>query len=184
MRADREHVTFQRPVMVELVPYGTPIEIGAGMTGHITQALGGNFTLVVDGQMVRLKGSDADAIGKDAADAQQHPEPEDDDGADLHTRIYRALATCYDPEIPVNIVELGLIYACEIEPLDDGRSLVRIQMTLTAPGCGMGDVLVQDVKEKVELIPTIASTDVELVFDPPWSQDMMSEAARLQTGMM
>ncbi|MBS0403275.1 MAG: putative Fe-S cluster assembly protein SufT [Rubrivivax sp.] len=183
MRADREHVTFQRPVMVELVPYGTPIEIGAGMTGHITQALGGNFTLVVDGQMVRLKGSDADAIGKDAADAQQHPEPEEDDGADLHTRIYRALATCYDPEIPVNIVELGLIYACEIEPLDDGRSLVRIQMTLTAPGCGMGEVLANEVADKVLVLRGVGEVKVDLVFDPPWDRYRMSEAAQLALGL-
>ena len=184
MRADREHVTFQRPVMVEMVPYGTPIEIGAGMTGHITQALGGNFTLVVDGQMVRLKGSDADAIGKDAADAQQHPEPEDDDGADLHTRIYRALATCYDPEIPVNIVELGLVYSAEVRPDDEGGRVVEVRMTLTAPGCGMGEVLVDDVRSKLEMIPTVAEADVELVFDPPWGRSMMSELAKLETGML
>jgi len=183
VRADREHVTFQRPVMVELVPYGTPIEIGAGMTGHITQALGGNFTLVVDGQMVRLKGSDADAIGKDAADAQQHPEPEDDDGADLHTRIYRALATCYDPEIPVNIVDLGLIYGHDVMKLDDGSHRVHIRsMTLTAPGCGMGQVLKDDRDAIRDRFPSLSTVDVELTFDPPWTPDRMSDAARAKFG--
>ncbi len=92
--------------------------------------------------------------------------------------------TCYDPEIPVNIVDLGLVYSCEVSRRDDGSRAAAVRLTLTAPGCGMGEVLVQDVKDKLEQIPTIAATDVELVFDPPWSREMMSEAARLQTGMM
>jgi probable FeS assembly SUF system protein SufT len=94
------------------------------------------------------------------------------------------MRSCYDPEIPINIVELGLVYECEVRPREDGERIVAVKMTLTAPGCGMGDVLVQDVKEKIEIIPTVALADVELVFDPPWNQSMMSEAARLQTGMM
>ena len=94
------------------------------------------------------------------------------------------MRTCYDPEIPINVVDLGLIYQCEMKNANDGERQVDIKMTLTAPGCGMGEILVHDVKSKVEIIPTISSVDVELVFDPPWSQEMMSEAARLQTGMM
>jgi probable FeS assembly SUF system protein SufT len=94
------------------------------------------------------------------------------------------MRTCYDPEIPINIVDLGLVYECVIDRNPDGTRTVRVQMTLTAPGCGMGEILVQDVKEKVELIPTVKEAQVELVFDPPWNQSMMSEAARLQTGMM
>ena len=94
------------------------------------------------------------------------------------------MRTCFDPEIPVNIVDLGLIYSCEIERDADGTRMADIKMTLTAPGCGMGDILVQDVRETVEMVPTIRSAQVELVFDPPWNQRMMSEAARLQTGMM
>ena len=93
------------------------------------------------------------------------------------------MRTCFDPEIPINIVELGLIYHCAVTPNPDGSRHVEIRMTLTAPGCGMGDVLVRDVREKVELIPTVREADVQLVFDPPWNQAMMSEAARLQTGM-
>jgi probable FeS assembly SUF system protein SufT len=94
------------------------------------------------------------------------------------------MRSCYDPEIPINIVELGLIYDCEVRANDDGTRHVDVRMTLTAPGCGMGEVLVQDVKQKIELIPTVREAQVELVFDPPWNQTMMSEAARLQTGMM
>ena len=93
------------------------------------------------------------------------------------------MRTCYDPEIPINIVDLGLVYSCDIKS-EDGARIVEVTMTLTAPGCGMGDVLVQDVRDKVEIIPTVTRADVELVFDPPWNQSMMSEAARLQTGMM
>jgi probable FeS assembly SUF system protein SufT len=94
------------------------------------------------------------------------------------------LKTCYDPEIPVNIVDLGLIYRCDIKRLADGQRAVSVDMTLTAPGCGMGEILVQDVKEKIEIIPTVHEARVELVFDPPWNQSMMSEAAQLQTGMI
>jgi probable FeS assembly SUF system protein SufT len=94
------------------------------------------------------------------------------------------MRSCYDPEIPINIVELGLVYTCEINHTPAGDRVADIKMTLTAPGCGMGEVLVQDVKDKVEMVPTVTRADVELVFDPPWNQSMMSEAARLQTGMM
>ena len=93
------------------------------------------------------------------------------------------MRTCYDPEIPINIVDLGLVYECELLANEDGTRNVNIKMTLTAPGCGMGEVLVADVKDKVERVPTVRAADVELVFDPPWNQSMMSEAARLQTGM-
>ena len=96
---------------------------------------------------------------------------------------WEQMRTCYDPEIPINIVDLGLVYECEVSANDDGTRAVEVKMTLTAPGCGMGDVLVEDVRDKIELIPTVSEVEVELVFDPPWNQSMMSEAARLQTGM-
>ena len=180
MRAPRETVIIRRPVMVELVPYGNPIELDQGMMGQITQSLGGNFTLVVDGQMVRLKGSDADAIGKEPPAAQ---EDDGDDGTDLETRIWRTLATCYDPEIPVDIVELGLVYSCELTPMDDGRSQVDIQMTLTAPGCGMGEALANEVADKVLALKGVGEVKVDMVFDPPWDRSRMSEAAQLALGM-
>jgi probable FeS assembly SUF system protein SufT len=98
--------------------------------------------------------------------------------------VYKELRQVYDPEIPVNIVDLGLIYDCALERTDDGRRKVRVQMTLTAPGCGMGDILVDDVRSKIEQIPTIAEADVELTFDPPWNHAMMSDVAKLETGML
>jgi probable FeS assembly SUF system protein SufT len=103
---------------------------------------------------------------------------------ELEEKIVAAMRTCYDPEIPVNIVDLGLVYDCAVTPEPDGTRRLSVSMTLTAPGCGMGEVLVRDVREKLELIPTVSKADVQLVFDPPWSQAMMSEAAKLQTGMM
>ena len=99
-------------------------------------------------------------------------------------QIWAALRTCYDPEIPINIVDLGLVYGCNTIRIDDNRFHVEIDMTLTAPGCGMGDVLVQDAREKIAIIPTVSDVSVELVFDPPWNVGMMTDEARLQTGMM
>ena len=103
---------------------------------------------------------------------------------DIKNIIWEQLKTCYDPEIPVNIVDLGLVYECDVSKNEDATRTVDIKMTLTAPGCGMGEVLVQDVRDKVQIIPTVTQANVELVFDPPWNQTMMSDEARLQTGMM
>jgi probable FeS assembly SUF system protein SufT len=157
------------------------VKLREGQQGFITQALGGSFTVYVDGNLFRIAGKDADALGKEPAQAPElPPDASDDDVRDL---AWKQMKTCYDPEIPVNIVDLGLIYTCEIDSGPGGR-IVSVQMTLTAPGCGMGDVLVQDVEDKVGIIPTVSRVNVELVFDPPWNPSMMSEAARLQTGMM
>ncbi|MBS0312929.1 MAG: putative Fe-S cluster assembly protein SufT [Proteobacteria bacterium] len=180
MRGTRENVIIRRPVQVELVPSGTPVELELGMIGQITQALGGNYTLVIDGQMVRLKGSDADAIGKEPPPVEAAAS---DDDADLKTRVWRTLATCYDPEIPVDIVELGLIYALHIETLADGRHDIDVQMTLTAPGCGMGDVIANEVADKLRALDGVADVRVDVVFDPPWDRSRMSEAARLTLGL-
>ena len=177
----REPIIIRRRVTVERIPDGLTFELEPGAMGQITQALGTNFTLHVEGQLVRLKGSDADAIGK--------PEPQsavlDEDGAplDLKTRIWRTLATCYDPEIPVDIVELGLVYSCEMSELPDGRTRVAIEMTLTAPGCGMGETLAQEVADKVLAIDEVGEVNVDMVFDPPWDRSRMSEAAQLALGM-
>lgn len=110
--------------------------------------------------------------------------PDDASDQDVEKLVWKQLRTCFDPEIPINVVELGLIYECDVVPLPDRQRRVDVKMTLTAPGCGMGDVLVEDVRSKLELIPTVAEADVELVFDPPWNQNMMSESARLETGML
>ena len=153
----------------------------AGQVGYITQALGGSFTVYVDGSLFRISGADADALGKDPPPALELPEGASDE--DVEKLVWQQLRTCFDPEIPINIVELGLVYSCEVDRLDDGRRKVKVDMTLTAPGCGMGEILVDDVRTKLEMIPTVAEADVELVFDPPWNHSMMSEAARLETGM-
>lgn len=176
-----EPVTLSRDVDAIAVPSGLRGKLPEGTTGAITQSLGGSFTLFVQGNLYRIAGSDADALGREAL--QQPSVSEDASDEEVEKIVWEQLRTCFDPEIPVNIVELGLVYKCEVEHLEDGSRKVRIDMTLTAPGCGMGTVIQDDVKSKVELIPTVEVADVQLVFDPPWNQDMMSDAAKLETGM-
>lgn len=179
---DHEPITIQRDVEAVMVPAGVAVTLRAGKTGFITQALGGSFTVYIEGNLFRVAGKNADALGKEPDTPLELPPNATDE--DVKKLVWAQMKTCYDPEIPVDIVELGLIYSCELEPTGDGKRVARITMTLTAPGCGMGEILVQDVKEKVEMVPTIERAEVELTFDPPWSREMMSEAARLQTGMM
>ena len=136
----------------------------------------------MDGWLYRIAGADADALGKKPAQPPKLPENAGD--SDVEALVWEQMKTCYDPEIPVNIVDLGLVYFCEVRRRDDGRRDVAVEMTLTAPGCGMGEILVEDVREKIALIPTINDVAVELVFDPPWNQSMMSEAAQLEAGLM
>lgn len=180
--ADNEPFTLQRDTKAVIVPAGVEVNLRAGQSGYITQALGGNFTLYIEGNLFRLAGENADAIGKEVVNPPELPPNATEE--DVRQLAWQQMRSCYDPEIPINIVELGLVYSCNVTPTIEGQRTIDIKMTLTAPGCGMGDVLVQDVKEKVQLIPTVGKVDVELVFDPPWDQSMMSEAARLQTGMM
>jgi probable FeS assembly SUF system protein SufT len=179
---DNEPVTLARDVEAIIVPAGLNVKLRAGQQGFITQALGGSFTVYVEGNLFRVAGKDADALGKDAVEVPELPPNATDD--DVRDLVWQQMKTCYDPEIPINIVDLGLVYSCDVHQEDDGDRVIDVKMTLTAPGCGMGEVLVQDVRDKVEIIPTVKRADVELVFDPPWNQSMMSEAARLQTGMM
>lgn len=181
MSATYEPVTLTRDVIGILIPQGTKVELPEGAEGAITQALGGSFTVQVQGHLFRIEGKDADAIGKDIVKGPEVAADASDE--EIEKAVWDQLRTCYDPEIPVDIVELGLIYSCKLEPIAEGQRRARIEMTLTAPGCGMGEILVADVKSKVQAVPTIAEAEVELVFDPPWNQSMMSEAARLATGM-
>ena len=164
------------------MPAGISVKLRAGQAGFVTQALGGSFTVYVEGNLFRIAGKDADAIGQELADTARTAAGRERRGC-ARSLAWQQMKSCYDPEIPINIVDLGLVYECEVDAGDDGPRR-HVKMTLTAPGCGMGEVLVQDVREKVEMIPTVERADVELVFDPPWNQSMMSEAARLQTGMM
>lgn len=176
-----EPVKFERDCPVVMVPQGEQVTLPAGSVGYITQALGGSFTVFVEGNLFRIAGNDADAIGKEPPEPLELPEGATDD--DVEVMAWSQMRTCFDPEIPFNIVDLGLVYSCDIEHADDGKRKIGVKMTLTAPGCGMGDILVQDVRDKLERIPTVIEADVDLVFDPPWNQGMMSEAARLETGM-
>lgn len=178
-----EPVRFERDCPAVLVPQGDEVELPAGSVGYITQGLGGSYTVFVDGNLFRIAGQDADAIGKEPTPPLELAEGADDDA--VEKLVWSQLRTCFDPEIPINVVDLGLIYEAKVLPHPEqaGQRLVEVRMTLTAPGCGMGEVLVSDVSDKLKLIPTVVDTDVELVFEPPWTQHMMSEAARLEVGM-
>lgn len=173
---------FERDCPVVMIPSGDEVVMPAGTVGYITQALGGSFTVFVDGNLFRVAGVDADAIGKEPVQPPSLPDGATED--DVEKLVWEQMRTCYDPEIPVNIVDLGLVYACEVSSGAGGLRDVAVQMTLTAPGCGMGDILVEDVRAKIALIPTIGEVDVELTFEPPWNYQMMTEAARLETGML
>jgi probable FeS assembly SUF system protein SufT len=175
----REEVTFSRNAEAIMIPSGEKVLVPKGAQATITQSLGGTFTLITDrGLMVRVSGQEVEAIGKTPSEtADVNPEELAPDK--LEEMVWETLKTCYDPEIPVNIVDLGLVYLCQ---LADGD--VKIKMTLTAPGCGMGPVLASDVKSKLEQLPGVKNAEIEVVFDPVWDRSMMSEAARLQLGMM
>jgi probable FeS assembly SUF system protein SufT len=182
MRAyENEPVVIMREVDAVMVPSGQAIRLKMGLAGYITQALGGSFTLYIEGNLYRLSGEQADAIGKEIVRPPQLPPNATEE--DVRELAWQQMRGCYDPEIPINIVDLGLVYDCRVQMGEDQTRRIDVVMTLTAPGCGMGDVLVQDVREKLAAIPTVSQVNVELTFEPPWSQSMMSEAARLQTGM-
>lgn len=176
-----EPVRFERDCEAVLVPQGEVVTLPAGSVGYITQALGGSWTVFVEGNLMRIAGKDADAIGKEPPPPIELPEGASDD--EVEKLVWTQLRTCFDPEIPINIVDLGLVYEVAVRRREAGDRLVEVRMTLTAPACGMGEILVDDVRGKLELIPTVAEADVELVFDPPWNRNMMSEVARLETGM-
>ncbi len=182
MRAhENEPFVVNRELPAVIVPAGVEVKLKPGQAGYITQALGGNFTVYIEGNLFRIAGEDADAIGKEAVKAPELPPNATEE--DVKQLAWDQMRSCFDPEIPINIVDLGLVYDCVVTPNTDGTRNIDITMTLTAPGCGMGEVLVEDVRDKVQRIPTVQQARVELTFDPPWNQSMMSEAARLQTGM-
>ncbi len=177
-----EPVRFERDCAAVLVPQGEVVNLPAGSVGYITQSLGGSYTIFVEGNLFRIAGSDADAIGKDPPEPLELAAGASDEA--VEQLVWKQLRTCFDPEIPINVVDLGLVYEAVVSRREDGERQVDVKMTLTAPGCGMGDILIDDVRTKLEMIPTVAEADVELVFDPPWNRMMMSEAARLETGML
>jgi probable FeS assembly SUF system protein SufT len=184
MSFSQETLTLTRDVVGILIPAGTRVELPEGADATITQALGGSYTVQVQGHLFRIDGKDADALGKTPEQAPQVSANASED--EVAEAVRTQLKTVYDPEIPINVVDLGLIYDCRLEPASgaDGGWRLHVAMTLTAPGCGMGDILVADVKAKALAVPTVREAEVELVFDPPWTQDMMSEEAKLQAGFI
>jgi probable FeS assembly SUF system protein SufT len=188
-----ESIILKRDCEAVLIPAGTKITLQAGEPVTVTQALGGSFTVIIHGNMARVAGKDADALGK-----ERQSQPPLENAASLGTQavsketpdlteedVLNTLRTCYDPEIPVNIVDLGLVYDLQILPLPDtAEKRIEIKMTLTAPGCGMGPVLQQDVENKVLALPGVKEAGVFLVWEPQWNREMLSEAAKLQLGLM
>lgn len=175
--SERRMVVAQADCPARRVPDGTPLVIPKDTFVTITQSLGGNYTVTYQGQMVRVDGTDAANLGLEP-ETINFPAPADD--KILEEQVWQALGTVYDPEIPIDLVNLGLIYSVSI---DQAAQQVDIRMTLTAPACGMGPVLVGDVEYRVRKVPNVKSVKVELVFDPPWQRHMMSEEAQLETGM-
>ena len=169
--------TILEDIVVHSVPDGIKTTLSKGKTGIISQSLGNNYTIIVEGNMYQLNGIDGEKIGEEKIEVSSNNFANEEE-------VWNVLHTCYDPEIPVNIVDLGLIYSCSLSDSSKGGSNVEIKMTLTAPGCGMGDMIAGEVKQKIEGIPGTADVSVELVWDPPWDRDMINEAAKLQLGML
>ncbi len=192
-----EEIKLSRDCPAILIPHGIPITMIKDESVSIMQQLGGSFTVYYNGNLARIDGNDADAIGKEiprdapqdfGSGSQKIEKQITGDGLVSEDEIWAKLQTCYDPEIPVNIVELGLIYECEIIPMEAGNinagNRVEVKMTLTAPGCGMGPYIVEDVNKKLLEVPNVFECKVELIWEPPWNQDMMSEEAQLTLGLL
>ena len=173
-----EAIRLLRDVDANMVPSGDEVKLLAGNLVRITQALGGNYTIMINGNMVQISAANADALGIEIEENSESEEPK----GDIEQQIWDQLKTCYDPEIPINIFELGLIYGLDISDMNEGKS-VNIKMTLTAPGCGMGPMIAGEVERKVQAVEGVEEVLVELVWEPQWNRDMMSEAAQLELGM-
>ncbi len=180
--AEREDVVLTRDVNIVTIPDGNTGTLTKGQIVTIYQALGDNYTVVTEhGHMVRIAGVDADVLGKEPQ--QLHELSAETDATAVEKNCWEVMKTIYDPEIPVNIVDLGLVYECKVTPTDNGLNDVHVVMTLTAPGCGMGPVIQSDVEKCIRALPGVAGVNVEVVLDPPWSREMMSEVAQLQLGL-
>ncbi|MBT3519000.1 MAG: putative Fe-S cluster assembly protein SufT [Candidatus Marinimicrobia bacterium] len=173
-----ESIRLLRDVDANMVPSGDEVKLLAGNLVRVTQALGGNYTILINGNMVQISAENADSLGFEVQKISESDAPK----GSHENQIWDQLKTCYDPEIPINIVELGLIYGLDISDIDEGKS-VNIKMTLTAPGCGMGPMIAGEVERKVNAINGVEVVVVDLVWEPQWNRDMMSEAAQLELGM-
>ncbi len=179
---EKQIIILKRDCMALLVPSGARIMLHKDTEVTITQSLGNSYTVAVYGNLARIDGKDADALGKTPVNPLADL-PED---ASIEDQVWLQLKSVYDPEIPVNIVDLGLVYRCEVLPdIEDNTGyLIKIEMTLTAPGCGMGPVIAHDAKQKILAIPAVKKAEIEIVFDPPWDQSKMSDIAKLELGML
>ncbi len=164
------------------IPVGNTVTLPAGTSVDITQTLGGTYTVHAMGGLFRIAAKDADALGITAEAAAGEPKPRTE-GPVEEQAVWEVLRTCYDPEIPVNIVDLGLVYDLAIEPASAGGNRVSVKMTLTAPGCGMGGVIARDAQEKLLMLDGVAEADVQIVWDPPWHQSMISAEGRRILGL-
>jgi len=179
-----DEISLTRDVDAIAIPAGDKVQLEAGTPVGIAQRLGGNYTVFSPRGLVRIEGKDADALGMQVETAPETPVASAD-GTVNEDAIWEQMKQCYDPEIPVNIVDLGLIYDCKVSPAEGGEGhKVEVKMTLTAPGCGMGQVLADDVRQRVEGVPGVTEAIVDIVWEPQWNQGMMTEAARLQLGLM
>jgi len=180
-----EQITLRRDCEAIEIPFGDKVMLPAGTVVMLTQALGGTYTVMTDrGQLVRIAGKDADAIGRESPATSQTGTSPAAGGPDVEKLVWAQLQSTFDPEIPVNIVDLGLVYLCRVTPLAQGGNKVEVKFTLTAPGCGMGGVLKGEIENKLWSLPDVEDVDIEVVVDPPWNPSMMSEAAKLELGFM
>ena len=180
-----DKIVLTRKCKAILIPDGTTFILEKSECVYITQVLGGMFTVESDeGRLLRIDGKDADALSEVVPDDCRTPEELEKSDLSVEQLAWNQIETCYDPEIPVNMVDLGLIYKCTAEKKAENEYEINVEMTLTAPGCGMGEVLKADVISKLSVIPKVTKVNVELVLDPPWDSSMMSDAARLQLGLM
>jgi probable FeS assembly SUF system protein SufT len=176
--------TLNRDCEAIRIPGGEKTTIPAGTQGVITQSLGGSYTIATYQGLTRVAEKDLDALGLEKPQPQQTQKSATTDGEVSEEDVWNQLRQCYDPEIPVNIVDLGLVYDCRLMKKDDGGTRVEVKMTLTAPGCGMGPAIAHDAQSKILSIDGIDEADVQLVWDPPWNQNMISEAGRMKLGMI
>ena len=180
--SEREVIELTRDVNVVMIPDGNTATLEKGTTVTLHQSLGNNYTVVTDfGHMVRIASADADALGKEPLEL--HTLVTETSTEAVEKNCWEVMKTVYDPEIPVNIVDLGLVYNCTVTEIEPGKHHVQIQMTLTAPGCGMGPVIQSDVEKSIRALPGVEKVTVEIVLDPPWSREMMSEVAQVQLGL-
>jgi len=175
--------TLSREVEATLIPQGTPMSLPEGETVTITHRLGGNFTVMTHNGMFRIKGVDGDALGEDVTEAAVS-EDEHDGSAPEKDALWEALKKVFDPEIPVNIVDLGLVYSLNTKERLEGGYKLDMDMTLTAPGCGMGPAIAEDAKGQLERVPGVSEAEVNIVWDPPWNQDMISEEGKMVLGLV